>query len=64
VVVGTALLVFVIGVTRLYLGAHYLTDVLGGWAGGAGCALVCLYLDERWGREAPPSMPIGPPMPS
>jgi undecaprenyl-diphosphatase len=64
VVVGSALLAFVIGVTRLYLGAHYLTDVVAGWGIGLGCALVCLWLDERWAqRRAPPSLPIGPPMP-
>jgi undecaprenyl-diphosphatase len=39
-------LVFVIGVSRVYVGGHYLTDVLGGWAIGgalgAGAALALL----------------------
>jgi undecaprenyl-diphosphatase len=53
VVAGAALLVLAIGLTRLYLGAHYLTDVLAGWAAGVGCALVCAWLDGRWGPPVP-----------
>jgi undecaprenyl-diphosphatase len=61
-VVGTALLVFAIGVTRLYVGAHYLSDVVAGWAGGLGVALLCAWLDERWAapHEARRSAEQGP----
>jgi undecaprenyl-diphosphatase len=30
---------FVIGLTRLYLGVHFLFDVVGGWIAGVACAL-------------------------
>ena len=66
VVVGSALLVFVIGVTRLYVGAHYLSDVVAGWAGGLGVALLCAWLDERWAapHEALRSADRGPGAPA
>ncbi len=48
---GAAVAVAVlVGLTRLYLGVHWLSDVLGGWAGGAGWALVWAWLADRPGR--------------
>jgi undecaprenyl-diphosphatase len=52
VIGGSLVLVLVIGVTQLYLGAHYLTDVLGGWSLGLGFAVVGGWLEERWTRKA------------
>lgn len=44
-------LTLLIGMSRVYLGVHWPTDVLAGWAAGAGWALLWWGLAERFGSR-------------
>lgn len=43
-----AVFVLAIGISRLYLGVHWSTDVAGGWLTGFGWLLVCLTARRLW----------------
>jgi undecaprenyl-diphosphatase len=43
---------FLVGVTRVYLGVHYPTDVLAGWLMGLSWALVCWIVERMLERRA------------
>jgi undecaprenyl-diphosphatase len=47
IVIGAAF-VALIGVSRLYLGVHWPTDVAGGWFTGLGWLLLCLTIRRVW----------------
>lgn len=55
-----------VGLSRVYLGVHWFTDVAGGWLFAAGWLGVCLWAGARWlpdlflaGREPRPSVEEG-----
>ncbi len=56
-IVPAVLLTVLIGVSRVYLGVHYPTDVLGGWCVGAawalGCWLVMTWIERRYHVNPP-----------
>jgi undecaprenyl-diphosphatase len=64
-VLGAVALAAVIGVSRIYLGYHYLTDVVGGILAGASWLLIVLgafrvrSIGTFWRRPDPPSVASG-----
>ena len=46
--VGVGLFIAAIGLTRLYLGVHWATDVIGGWVTGLAWLALCLTVRQLW----------------
>ncbi|SDS11073.1 undecaprenyl-diphosphatase [Halopseudomonas sabulinigri] len=44
----SVLLTLLIGVSRIYLGVHWPTDVVAGWTVGAAWALMCWYISRQF----------------
>ena len=41
-----------VGLSRVYLGVHYLGDVVGSWLLGAGWLAVVVLVSARWGASS------------
>ena len=58
-----ATIILAVALSRLYLGAHYLSDVLGAMAAGLGWAALCFTKVETWcSRRGLTSAQAGPPV--
>lgn len=54
-------LTFVIGFSRVYMGVHYPTDVLAGWAAGLAWAMICWIVARHLQKRGTVERDIDPP---
>jgi len=52
IMAAAAVMTFLVGASRIALGVHWATDVLGGWAFGAAWALTWLCIDRLFSRQS------------
>lgn len=58
-IAGSILLIFLIGISRMYLGVHFLSDVLGGWTLGFLLIALMAVLDKpvsNWAERTKPGI--------
>ena len=53
IVLGASLLIFLVGLTRVYLSAHFPADVLGGFAAGWPCLFLAMLIHNRTAPAGP-----------